>query len=449
MAYTFDQIEARDPKIPSLVASNALVTIFEPGDPTKTPIAITTNSGEPLANPVQVNALGYGDAFMSDLDRVAWVGGENDEFTGFFTAYEGMKEVAVAAQAAAESAAANAANEASAALAGAVSDAESAQAAAEAAAALVEAPADTAIAAAVSGPATQTRAALSATIATVVADEVAAAVAADETVAAAATAAVGTAMSEASLSYTVLETPAPATTGPTITTLRGTPTYGTPTVSGMGALTAGVLQWDFTAAMRTAMFNGPVTIEAWVRRTAATGATLGILGHGNLYLGMEAAGTPRLRVSATNLSGPTSIANTSWHHLAAQMTLSSDGGALTNIEFYVDGVLVNSNASLAVGSTVWSQPWSLGGIPTAGFDFGGQIDEVRISKVKRYTGTFTPATKHDVDANTVALFHLDSNGNADQGGYFPRPVGADAGTVTYVGVAQPTDWLTNDRWIKL
>jgi hypothetical protein len=102
VAYTFEHIEARDPNIPALVASNASVVIFAPGDATKTPLALTDTTGLPLANPVMVNAMGYGPAFISDLDRVAWEGGG---FTGFFTSYEGMKEVAVASQVAAEAAA--------------------------------------------------------------------------------------------------------------------------------------------------------------------------------------------------------------------------------------------------------------------------------------------------------------------------------------------------------
>ena len=106
MAYSFDQIFAADPANPQNVASNAAVLIYTPGDATKAPLTITDPSGGPLANPVIVNANGFGSAFMhATLDRVAWDGGG---FSGFFTSYEGMKQVAVAAQTAAESAAADA-----------------------------------------------------------------------------------------------------------------------------------------------------------------------------------------------------------------------------------------------------------------------------------------------------------------------------------------------------
>jgi hypothetical protein len=171
VAYTFDHIEARDPNIPSLVASNAAVVIFAPGDTTKTPLALTDTTGSPLPNPVQVNGMGYGPAFISELDRVAWEGGG---YTGFFTSYEGMKEVAVASQAAAETAAATAGADAAAiataaigtatdAASTAASSASASATAAANAAALVGAPADTAIAAAVTGSGTATKAALNAT----------------------------------------------------------------------------------------------------------------------------------------------------------------------------------------------------------------------------------------------------------------------------------------------
>lgn len=102
MAYSYEQIFAADPANPSNVAQNASITIFAPGDGTMTPISITDPDGQPLTNPIPVNANGFGSAFAhATLDRVAWAGGG---FTGFFTSYEGMKQVALDAQAAAETA---------------------------------------------------------------------------------------------------------------------------------------------------------------------------------------------------------------------------------------------------------------------------------------------------------------------------------------------------------
>jgi hypothetical protein len=170
MALTFDQIFAADPANPANVASNAAVLIYAPGDVTKAPLTITDPSGGALANPVIVNANGFGSAFMhATLDRVAWDGGG---FSGFFTSYEGMKEVAVAAQAAAETAGADAAAAASAGVASIVADADASAASAAASAtaaansaALVGAPADSAMAAVVNNSASATKAALNATYA--------------------------------------------------------------------------------------------------------------------------------------------------------------------------------------------------------------------------------------------------------------------------------------------
>jgi hypothetical protein len=104
--FTYEQVFAADPSNPSNIAQNAAITIFAPGDVTMTPLTITDPDGQPLTNPIPVNANGFGSAFAhATLDRVAWAGGG---FTGFFTSYEGMKQVAVDAQTAAESAAATA-----------------------------------------------------------------------------------------------------------------------------------------------------------------------------------------------------------------------------------------------------------------------------------------------------------------------------------------------------
>lgn len=107
MAFTFDQIFAADPSNPSNIAQNAVVTIFAPGDTAMTPLTITDPDGQPLANPITVNANGFGPAFAHDaLDRVAWAGGG---FTGFLTSYEGIKNEAISARTAAEGAASSAA----------------------------------------------------------------------------------------------------------------------------------------------------------------------------------------------------------------------------------------------------------------------------------------------------------------------------------------------------
>lgn len=112
MPYPFDQIFAADPERPEMVAVNAPVVVFAPGDETKTPLKLTAVNGLPLGNPVMVNDRGFGPAFIADLDQVAWEGGG---LTGLMASYRGLKDDAEAARleaslsrAAAEEAARNA-----------------------------------------------------------------------------------------------------------------------------------------------------------------------------------------------------------------------------------------------------------------------------------------------------------------------------------------------------
>lgn len=99
--FTFDQIFAVDPYNHERVASNGFVTIFLPGDPTQTPLAgLMSVSGAALPNPIQVNAQGIGPAFShATIDRVAWTAGG---LSGYFTSYEGLKQVATDAATAAQ-----------------------------------------------------------------------------------------------------------------------------------------------------------------------------------------------------------------------------------------------------------------------------------------------------------------------------------------------------------
>ena len=124
MDYEFDQIIAADPATPGNVAAYASVLIFAPGDESRTPLPLKKPNGASLANPVPTNGIGYGSAFIAQMGRVAWAGGE---LTGFFYSAKGFAEASEASRVAAEAA------QGSAALAAAA--AQSAQAAAEAASA--------------------------------------------------------------------------------------------------------------------------------------------------------------------------------------------------------------------------------------------------------------------------------------------------------------------------
>ena len=53
------------------------------------------------------------------------------------------------------------------------------------------------------------------------------------------------------------------------------------------------------------------------------------------------------------------------------------------------------------------QPFTIAGHPTLKGYFQGTIDEVRVSKIARYSKNFTPAKRFETDKDTMALYHCD------------------------------------------
>jgi hypothetical protein len=173
------------------------------------------------------------------------------------------------------------------------------------------------------------------------------------------------------------------------------------------------------------------TIECWVRLDSSinnrntiisNGLTsfttnwmkLGIdLSDGNYYVFFTAydyssGGSPMM------YSSP--LSTQTWYHIAL---VRKD----TEWFLYVDGVLAQSNTtSTAKGITA---NWAANDITQIGrysFDngtnpsstyFDGNIDELRISNVARYTANFTPATSaFTPDDNTLLLLHMDGTNNS-------------------------------------
>jgi len=84
-----------------------------------------------------------------------------------------------------------------------------------------------------------------------------------------------------------------------------------------------------------------------------------------------------------------------WHHVA----LVWDGARQ---RLYVDGV---KKATSSIGGSLKISQAYLGAPAGAG-PLTGTMDEVRLSKIARYTDTFLPACVWTTDTNTVALWHL-------------------------------------------
>ena len=74
----------------------------------------------------------------------------------------------------------------------------------------------------------------------------------------------------------------------------------------------------------------------------------------------------------------------------------------SEFRLYVDGKLIGQPKS-----TIGSKFKPPGGAALIGLNLCGTIDEVRVSKTARYSAAFTPAARHESDADTLALYHFD------------------------------------------
>ena len=155
--------------------------------------------------------------------------------------------------------------------------------------------------------------------------------------------------------------------------------------------------------------QGPFTVEAWIRLPKQFGGSRGIvaktqLSEYGLYMN---GGVPQFDVHLNgqyvNAVSDSKLPAEKWIHVAGVF----DGKQL---RIYLDGQV----AGTAMGQgmrTLNNLPLYLGadpdgsGKPTR--SFGGQVDEVRLSKSVRYTDAFEPSRRFESDDSTVLLFHLD------------------------------------------
>jgi cysteine-rich repeat protein len=141
--------------------------------------------------------------------------------------------------------------------------------------------------------------------------------------------------------------------------------------------------------------------------------------------------------NANTICGATNVDDGVWHHIA--VTRNGSSGALALL---VDGVSdaagsgPSGDASYRDGRTGSpNDPFLVIGAEKhdAGSSFpsyNGFLDEVRLSKVVRYTASFTrPSTAFATDANTVALYHFEDGaaGNCATGTVIADSSGATGG----------------------
>jgi len=109
------------------------------------------------------------------------------------------------------------------------------------------------------------------------------------------------------------------------------------------------------------------------------------------------------------VNGSAIINTGGWHHVAA----TYDG---SNIVLYVDGQQDGSpTATDGSGLTATSQ-LNLGVLPGGwAYNYYGILDEVQISSVVRYTGSFTPVHHPTADSDTIALWTFSEGSGATAG----------------------------------
>lgn len=158
------------------------------------------------------------------------------------------------------------------------------------------------------------------------------------------------------------------------------------------------------------------TVEAWVRPDPSGGTTLPIVdsdpqadlsGWRLALVGDPGSRMLRFQVGGgipdvPALEGLRTVADGTWSHVA--VTYDRATGEVTG---WVDGIPAGTATvgPLASGASV--DDLALGGTPSAGYQFLGHLDEVRISTVIRYTTDFSPRTWFEPDADTLGLWHLD------------------------------------------
>jgi large repetitive protein len=143
---------------------------------------------------------------------------------------------------------------------------------------------------------------------------------------------------------------------------------------------------------------GSFTVEAWIQRQFPTSGYDSIVVKGggtnarNYRVFLHTTGQVRFfwetasKVKQETLS-VAAITDSAWHHVACVYD-----AALGQNRIYIDGVLNKTETKTGTPATN-TDPVYVGAYTAAGEDdFSGQIDELRISSVARYSASFTPPT---------------------------------------------------------
>lgn len=184
---------------------------------------------------------------------------------------------------------------------------------------------------------------------------------------------------------------------------------------GVGSATFSGTNGQYLRINNAASFNfgsGSFTIEMWVRipsnstsqdlytkrvdSTKQVSVTLLITGNAQLQLVASNSSANKWEI---NKAATSVIPLNTWTHVA----LVRNGDTWTVYQNGVSVITVTNSGSLSDDGA-----YPMIGGASDKWPFNGQIDEVRISNIARYTTNFTPQTsRFDHDDNTLVLMHLD------------------------------------------
>ena len=188
--------------------------------------------------------------------------------------------------------------------------------------------------------------------------------------------------------------------------------------------------------------SGSFTVEAWIKVSPPSGLYV-FIGEANVcWVGVEngnakaAYGSGGTEVA---IATSTAIGDNAWHHV--ELTVDTSTGA----KLFVDGVLAGGSATTPASAGV---NHSFGSVfvvrenfaGTSIFNFPGEVDEVAVWSSARHSSGFTAPTSAYAgnEANLVALWHLDNNGNDSvstdtTAPTLTSPTGTQTGTTTASG----------------
>lgn len=150
------------------------------------------------------------------------------------------------------------------------------------------------------------------------------------------------------------------------------------------------------------------TIEFWFKRASIPSALEIIfsIGLNHQYISLDTSGHLGLgSIGGVTGPGTGNVCDNAFHSVAITYKVST-----TTTTFYVDGISVLSTSSApTIGSEAAGITTGYGGVTT--FDSAAIVDEVAISNIVQYTGTYTPASSAfgATRSGQVALYHLESD----------------------------------------